>query len=94
MSRKELATINKISKILPIPGMDKIEEIQLENKNWKLFAQKERFQIGEEIIHVEPGAFLPDAEVYSYLGKESFKDLGNNKGYLVQTKKTKNETRT
>lgn len=66
---RQLATIRKIDNIYPIKGADRIELVQI--GGWTCIAKKHEFTIGDLCVYFEIDSFLPEYEVYSFLGKPS-----------------------
>ena len=65
---KELATIQKVSKITPIEGKDRIE--QLEVLGWTLIAKKGQFKVGDYCVYFEIGSKLYPHECWdAFLAK-------------------------
>ncbi len=73
---KNLATIQIIDKIVPIPGADKIEMAQI--LGWQCVIAKEAgFKEGDKVIYNQIDTLLPFHESYAFLEKGSpFKEYG------------------
>lgn len=90
--RKRLVTIQKISKLTPIPGADRIEIAECKGLGWQVIVSKEQFKVGQKCIFYEIDSFLPEEPRYEFLRDSSHKqfvDKGEVKasGYRIRTRK-------
>ena len=44
--RKRLVTIQRVSKLTPIPGADRIEIAECKGLGWQVIVSKEQFKVG------------------------------------------------
>jgi RNA ligase (TIGR02306 family) len=89
MERK-LATIRKISQILPIDGADVIELAIVDG--WKVVVAKEvGHQPGDMVVYCEVDSFLPIKPQYEFLRKSSYKKMGDVEGFRLKTIKLRNQ---
>lgn len=66
---RQLATIQLIKDIQPIPGKDRIVQATLEGVAWTLVTQKDNnFKPGDKVVLFEIDSILPDKEWASFLG--------------------------
>lgn len=87
---RHLATIQKIWKIEPIEGADRIELVHV--KGWQCVAGKGQFQQNDLCVYFEIDSFLPEKPAFEFLRSNSFKHndiLGD--GYFLKTKKFKGQ---
>lgn len=82
---RQLATIRKIDNIYPIKGADRIELVQI--GGWTCIAKKHEFSKGDLCVYFEIDSFLPEYEVYSFLGTPT-KHQGK-LGYRIKSMKMK-----
>ncbi|NCA67056.1 MAG: RNA ligase (ATP) [Clostridia bacterium] len=70
-----LASIQIIDKIIPIPGADKIELAQV--LGWQAVVEKNKYKEGEKIIYIQLDTLLPYHPDYAFLERSSpFKCYG------------------
>jgi RNA ligase (TIGR02306 family) len=62
---RQLASIQKIDKLEPIPGADKIEVATV--LGWHLVVKKGEFQIGDRCVYMEVDSILPDRPEFEFL---------------------------
>jgi hypothetical protein len=62
---RKLASIQKISDIIEIPGADNIEIVQI--LGWKCVAKKGEFSIGDYCVYFEVDSKLPRHEIFSFM---------------------------
>lgn len=89
MTRK-LATVRVVKDIQPIPGADAIERITVDG--WNVVAQKNLYQIGDQVIYFEVDSFLPIRPEFEFLRKSSYKSdpiLGE--GFRIKTIKLRGQ---
>lgn len=83
---RKLASIQKVWKIEPIEGADKIELAHV--LGWQCVAGKGQFREGEDAVYFEIDSFLPVREEFEFLRKNSFKTnpiLGD--GFRLRTQR-------
>lgn len=83
---RKLASIQKIIKVEPIPGADKIEVYTV--LGWKVVGKKGEFKPGDLVVYFEIDSLIPYTEWSSFLWKE--KD-DKNKPYRLRTIKFKGQ---
>jgi RNA ligase (TIGR02306 family) len=89
MERK-LASIRKISEILPIEGADAIELAIVDG--WKVVVAKNvGHKAGDFVIYCEIDSFLPVREEYEFLRKSSYKRMGEQEGFRLKTIKLRGQ---
>lgn len=89
MERK-LATIRKISQILPIEGADSIELAVVDA--WKVVVAKNvGHKVGDWVIYCEIDSFLPIREEFEFLRKSSYKKMGDKEGFRLRTVKLRGQ---
>jgi len=83
MGRK-LASIQKIWKVEPIEGADRIELVSV--LGWKCVSKKGEFKEGDLCVYFEVDAFLPVCEKFEFLRSSCYKKnelMGE--GFLLKT---------
>lgn len=65
------ASIQKISKVSPIEGADKIEKLQV--LGWELVSAKGQFKEGDFCVYVEIDSVVPDTKEFEFLRKYNFR---------------------
>lgn len=81
---RHLATIQKIEKLLPIEGADKIEVAQV--NGWQVVVKKGEFFAGDLCVYFEIDSFLPIDERYEFLRKSSYRNvIGLGEGFRLKT---------
>lgn len=86
---RQLATIQKISEVLPIENADAIEKVRV--LDWWCVAKKGEFRQGDECVYFEIDSLLPSAHpAFAFLGDRSREvtiatDTGTASGYRVRT---------
>lgn len=63
---RKLATIRQIKQLIDIPGADRIEIGIVDG--WQAIVKKGEFQVGSPCVFFEIDSFLPDSELYAFLG--------------------------
>ena len=85
MARK-LASIQKIWKIEPIEGADRIELCYV--LGWQCVANKGQFQKGDDAVYFEIDSFLPIRPEFEFLRKSSYKKSDiMGEGFRIRTAK-------
>ena len=86
---RQLASIQKIIKLEPIPGADAI--VRATVLGWQLVVKKDEFDEGDLCVYVEIDSLLPDKPAFEFMkprgheGKD-YKAKGTNiTGYLFST---------
>lgn len=80
---RKLASIRKVSKLLPIEGADRIEIAQIDG--WQCIVKKGEMQEGSLCVYFEIDSFLPKEEIYSFMPK--LQTFAGKEGYRVKTMK-------
>ena len=62
---RQLASIQKIKKLDPIPGADAIERTTV--LGWQLVVKKSEFNEGDLCVYVEIDALLPNKPVFEFM---------------------------
>lgn len=70
---RTLASIQKISKIEPIPNADAIEVCSMENLGWKVVAKKNTLKVGDLVVYFEIDSALPIDPRFEFLRKTSYR---------------------
>lgn len=87
---RKLASIRKIAEIMPIPGADKIELVQVDG--WSVVAKKGDFQVGDTCVYFEIDSFLPVRPEFEFLRNGCYRehpDLGL--GFRLRTVKLRGQ---
>lgn len=87
-AKRNLASIQEIKEVNPIPNADAIEVASI--LSWNVVVRKGEFKVGDKIVYFEIDSFLPSSEVYSFIGKERVNPITLNtanetKGYRLAT---------
>lgn len=82
---RKLASIQKIWKIEPIEGADRIELCSV--MGWQVITKKGQFQKYDDAVYFEIDSLIPEREWSNFLFKPE--DLGKNKTFRLRTKKMK-----
>lgn len=88
MSRK-LASIQRVRKLLPIEGADKIEKAII--NSWPVVVQKGLHNEGDLVVYCEPDSFLPIKPEYEFLRATSYKKMGEREGFRLKTIRLKKQ---
>lgn len=89
MSRK-LASVQKVTDILPIEGADKIELAKV--LGWQCVVLKGEFKKGDLAVYFEVDSFLPVCEKFEFLRKTSYKKSNlMGEGFRLRTMKMRGE---
>lgn len=86
MSRK-LATVRKVSKLIPIKGADFIELAIVDG--WQCIVKKGEFKKGDNGIYFEIDSMIPLEERYAFLGKAT--QDNTSEGYRIRTMKMRKQ---
>ena len=68
---RKLASIQKISNLVPIEGKDRIELAAIQG--WRVIVQKGTFNIGDQCVYVEIDSVMPECEEFEFLRKNHFR---------------------
>lgn len=89
MERK-LASIRKITEIVPIEGADAIELAIVDG--WKVVVAKNvGHRPGDLVVYCEIDSFLPIEPEFEFLRKSSFKRMGDQEGFRLKTIKLRGQ---
>jgi RNA ligase (TIGR02306 family) len=88
MERK-LATIRRVSAIMPIDGADMIEIVVVDG--WKVVSKKGEYMVGDLCVYCEIDSFLPIRPEFEFLRKSSYKKMGDVWGFRLRTVKLRGE---
>lgn len=70
---RKLASIRRVSELVPIPNADRIELAKIDG--WQCVCGKGDFQVGDLGVYFEIDSYLPIEERYEFLRKSSYKKL-------------------
>jgi RNA ligase (TIGR02306 family) len=70
---KNLATIQKIKSLSPIPDADKIELAKMEDNEWQVVVQKELHKVGDLVCFIAIDTVVPEAPWSEFLRKSHFR---------------------
>ena len=70
---RQLATIRKIDKVLPIENADKIEVATMKGLGWNVVIKKNEVKPGDKVVYFEIDSALPIEERYEFLRASSYK---------------------
>jgi RNA ligase (TIGR02306 family) len=82
MERK-LATIRRITEVLPIENADNIEKVTIDG--WCCVVKKGDFKEGDLCIYFEIDSFLPICERFEFLRKSCHRKMGDIEGFRLRT---------
>lgn len=83
---RKLASIVRISSILPIDGADKIELARMEGKGWQCVVGKGEFVPGDVAVYFEIDSLLPIKKPFTFLPESIIKMSADGKqGYRIRT---------
>ncbi len=69
---RNLATIQRITNISPIPGADKIEVAQV--LGWQcVIAKADGFSVGDYVVYIEIDSILPDIPAFEFMRDRKFR---------------------
>ena len=69
---RKLATIQRVSEIIPIEGATTIELAK--SRGWQYVVKKGEFNVGDTGVYFEIDSFLPVHDRYEFLRKSSYKN--------------------
>lgn len=88
---RKLATIERITELLPHPNADRLEIAKV--RDWRVVVQKDAYHLGQFVVYFEIDSFIPRGESqYEFLAKSSLRrhpTLGD--GYRIKTIKLRGE---
>src|SRR5688572_11538651 len=87
---RKLVSLQRITKIDPIPGADKIELATV--LGWKVIVQKNLRRVNDLVAFCEPDTFLPIDERYEFLHKTGYRKTPHlGEGYRVKIMKMRGQ---
>ena len=86
---RKLASIRKISEILPIEGADLIVRVKVDD--WYCVALKTEFKVGDLCVYFEIDSFIPVMPQVEHLRAKAFKRMGEKEGIRIKTIKLKGQ---
>jgi RNA ligase (TIGR02306 family) len=81
--KRKLASIRKISDVLPIEGADNIELVKVDG--WQCVTKKGEFKVDDPCVYFEIDSFLPIRPEFEFLRKSSYKKMGDKEGFRLKT---------
>jgi RNA ligase (TIGR02306 family) len=86
MTDRKLASIRKISKLIPILDADAIECAEIDG--WSVVVKKGEFQEGDLCVYIEVDSFIPLGNPYfDFLKNSSFKEWNGKQGFRLRIAK-------
>ena len=86
---RKLATIRKITDILPIEGADLIVRVKVDD--WYCVALKTEFEAGDLCVYFEIDSFIPIIPQVEHLRARAYKKMGDKEGIRIKTIKLKGQ---
>lgn len=80
---RKLATIQKITKLTPIKGKDRIEVATI--LDWEVIVQKEQFKVDDLVVYCEYDTILPQVPEFEFLRARCFSPKWN--GFRIRNMK-------
>lgn len=68
---RKLASIKRISALMPIKGKDRI--LLAEVDGWNVIVKKDEFQVGDLCVYIEIDSVLPETEQFEFLRSKKFR---------------------
>lgn len=68
---RQLASIQRILQLEPIPGADAIEKATI--LGWQVVVKKNEFAVGDLCVYIEIDSVLPDKETFAFLKPQHFR---------------------
>lgn len=68
----KLATIEKISEVIPHPNADRLAIFKLEGMAWRVISG-EKFNVGDRVIYIKTDTVVPDQPEFEFLRKNKFR---------------------
>lgn len=87
MPERKLASIRKVSEIIPIEKADNIELAKIDG--WQCVVGKGQFKPGDFGVYFEIDSFLPIDPRFEFLRSKCYKKNGNEEGFKIKTVKMK-----
>lgn len=84
---RKLATIQKIIRLEPISGADRIELASV--LGWKCIVGKGEYNVGDPVVYFEVDSLLPETPDFEFLRARCFVDNDMNRGFRIKTMKMK-----
>ena len=84
---RKLATIRKITEILPIDGADLIVRVRVDD--WYCVALKTEFDVGDLCVYFEIDSLIPLIPQVEHLRARAYKKMGDKEGIRIKTIKLK-----
>lgn len=81
--KRKLASIRKISEVLPIEGADNIELVKIDG--WQCVTKKGEFKVDDLCVYFEIDSFLPIRHEFEFLRKSCYKKMGDKEGFRLKT---------
>jgi len=70
---RNLASVQRISELEPIPGKDRIVLASMVKNAWKVIVRKDEFKVGDLCVYIEIDSVLPETEQFEFMRKHKFK---------------------
>ena len=86
---RKLASIRRITEILPIEGADLIVRIKVDD--WYCVALKTEFNVGDLCVYFEIDSFLPLMPQIEHLRARAYKKMGDKEGIRIKTIRLKGQ---
>ncbi|HEX9952146.1 MAG TPA: RNA ligase (ATP) [Rubricoccaceae bacterium] len=87
---RQLATVQRILQVDPIPGADAIEVATV--RGWKVVTKKGEYRPGDLAVYCEIDSFLPIHEAYEFLRRSSYRRLPDGtEGFRLRTVKLRGQ---
>jgi hypothetical protein len=80
---RDLASIQKIAKLTPIEGADRIEVATI--LGWEVIIEKGKYNINDLVVYVEPDVILPEREEFEFLRSRCWNKTYN--GFRIKNMK-------
>ena len=81
---RQLASLDRITDLRPIPGADAIEVGTV--RGWDVVVRKGEYASGDEVVYVEPDAALPlDDERFAFLAPRGWKTIDGRRCHVLKT---------
>lgn len=88
--KRKLASIRKISDILPIENADLLELAVVDG--WNVVVQKGKHKVGDYVVYFEIDSFLPIKPEFEFLRKSSYRNVeGLGEGFRIKTMKLRGQ---
>lgn len=70
-TKRQLASIQVITALDPIPGADRIEVAQV--LNWQCVVKKGEYKVGDNVVYIEVDSKLPERPEFEFMRERKFK---------------------